>query len=773
MGPLTPQAYTYFPFPFHVGLHRIFGFYSTGLLIIAVIMTAYFVVTVIGETTQTGTPFGKRFNKTWAPLRIVIAFGLLVPLTVGINSAQYMVLYAAKWGSAFATNGWTYFNSTLSTSYTGNYQRLVSMPNMPDLNNLAQFMFVARTCKYITDHYTLTAERTTAIANGLPPPAALPLANRVQAYVLLEDTAAATVIYITDWTTYQQVVDNSPVNTVNMKIRFGLWDPNKFTDYHANVKPVCGDIIFPLVDGRDYANQEPYMRQIQEEYYNLLHDLWYGDFWDGVDGGPSSPAYQQAPAQNHRYRYYGDRYVQGLPTVATTTAEGLDPNHRYEVNSLYVQNINDKAQAIVQAAATAAIPLAQTSTIWGGPYGGTAATADPLNSRGWAAAGIWYNRIAQVNGQLTDVIGNVPKIVSYPAIMEEVCDKKAMYSPLNSPEECFEPKFPAIDDPGVLLDQAYGLEYANALWKAYDAWVDAAGVQSQHPRGNPILTFLSYLLGLDGLYNMRDNTVNPTHPLAQLSGVGRSLVESSIRSLGYATMATIFGAAGPVPKQLMYVISSFFITTAMLGLTVGFVLFYILPFLPFIYFFFAAGGWIKGIFEAMVGAPLWALAHIRIDGHGMPGNAAMNGYFLIFEVFLRPILIVFGMLASISIFSALVSALNSIFSLVAENTAGYDISSQIATGTFNGQYMRSLIDQFFFTIIYTIIVYMIGMSAFKLIDMIPNNILRWMGQSVSTFGDTREDPAQGLTSRASIGSQQVLGKLGGGLQGIAQASTGQ
>ena len=62
-------------------------------------------------------------------------------------------------------------------------------------------------------------------------------------------------------------------------------------------------------------------------------------------------------------------------------------------------------------------------------------------------------------------------------------------------------------------------------------------------------------------------------------------------------------------------------------------LFYIIPFMPFIYFFFAVGTWVKAIFEAMVGVPLWALAHIRIDGQGLPGDAAMNGYYLLLEIF--------------------------------------------------------------------------------------------------------------------------------------------
>jgi hypothetical protein len=778
MSPLTPLGYQNFPFPFHTGLHKIFGFYSTGLMIIAVMMISYFVVTVVGETTQTGTPFGKRFNKTWAPLRLVIAIGLLMPLTVGINSSQYIVLYAAKYGSAFATNGWNYFNSTLTTSYTGSTQRLVSMPNMPDINELTQFMFVARTCRYIADHYLLTEARAKAVEAKTVPPVTLPANERINPYVLLQGTSGINALLVTSSTSYQVVADSTPVNTVEIAIRFGVKDDVVNKESHSAVKPICGDIILPWIDGRAFADQEPYMRDIQEAYYLLVRDLWFGAVQDGI-AGSEGLAYSVTPARYHRYMYYGQRYVKGLPeTGGQDSLTGVHADHRAPVDAEYVRAINDKAiygtgPNRIKATVEAALTTAQTSGLWGGPYNGTAANTDPLFRRGWAAAGIWYNRIAQVNGQLTAAAFGTPKIMAYPAIMESVSDKKAMFNQLLTQETRFNPEAPAIGDLGLLLDKATGLEFATALDEANKAWSKAANAQAQRPRGNPILGVISYILGLDGLYNMRDNTTNSTHPLAQLSGVGRSLVESSIRSLGYAAGAALFGGImGPVPKQLMYVISSFFITTAMLGLTVGFVLFYVLPFLPFIYFFFAVGGWIKGIFEAMVGAPLWALAHIRIDGHGMPGNAAMNGYFLIFEVFLRPILIVFGMLASISIFAALVNVLNSIFDLVAENAAGYDMKSQIADATFSGEYMRSLIDQFFFTVIYTIIVYMIGMSAFKLIDMIPNNILRWMGQSVATFGDTREDPAQGLTSRASMGSQQVLGKLGGGLDGIAKATSG-
>jgi conjugal transfer/type IV secretion protein DotA/TraY len=213
-------------------------------------------------------------------------------------------------------------------------------------------------------------------------------------------------------------------------------------------------------------------------------------------------------------------------------------------------------------------------------------------------------------------------------------------------------------------------------------------------------------------------------------------------------------------------------------LTAGFALFYVVPFLPFLYFFFSVGGWIKGIFEAMVGVPLWALAHIRIDGQGLPGDAAANGYYLIFEVFLRPILMLFGLLGSILIFAAAVRVLNDIWDLVVHNLSGFDMEEQ-GTDLADPEFYRGPVDEFFFLVIYTIIVYMIGVSAFKMVYLVPNQILRWMGQSVSTFGDQTEDPTKGLMQTVAIGGGSVSNQLasaakqgGGAMQSLGKAVKG-
>jgi conjugal transfer/type IV secretion protein DotA/TraY len=214
-----------------------------------------------------------------------------------------------------------------------------------------------------------------------------------------------------------------------------------------------------------------------------------------------------------------------------------------------------------------------------------------------------------------------------------------------------------------------------------------------------------------------------------------------------------------------------FMAFALVGITVGFVLYYVIPMLPFMYFFFAVGRWVKGIFEAMVCIPLWALAHLRIDGDGIPGQAAANGYFILLELFLRPIMTIFGLVAGIAVFSAQAIVLDSIFDLILDNVAGHQ---QVTTNT-NGQNVVNLptandIDQFFYTVVYAVLVYIMALASFKLIDLIPNAIMRFMGSNVGAFSDKSAFEAEStiqLTGGAGYMLTDDLAKAG---QGAAKAA---
>ena len=90
-------------------INTLLSMYSKIMLIFAGVILLWVVISTIADTARTGVPFGKHFNPVWAPIRLVVAIGLLVPLGSGLSSGQHIVLSLAKWGSGQATNVWSTF----------------------------------------------------------------------------------------------------------------------------------------------------------------------------------------------------------------------------------------------------------------------------------------------------------------------------------------------------------------------------------------------------------------------------------------------------------------------------------------------------------------------------------------------------------------------------------------------------------------------------------------------------------------------------------------
>jgi conjugal transfer/type IV secretion protein DotA/TraY len=244
------------------------------------------------------------------------------------------------------------------------------------------------------------------------------------------------------------------------------------------------------------------------------------------------------------------------------------------------------------------------------------------------------------------------------------------------------------------------------------------------------------------------------------------MLDTAIRNLavgaGGAIMARLLNNG--LAQDIIQMIANSAWYLGMAAISIGIMLYYVVPFMPFLYFFFAVGTWVKGLFEAMVGVPLWALAHIHIDGDGLPGSFAISGYYMLMEIFLRPILIIFGLLASIVIFSAQVRVMNDIWPLVTSNLTGYNSGTYGAPpAPGSGQvgeigFFRDSMDQLFFTLIYAVVVYMMCMASFKLIARIPDKVMRWMGANVDAFND-QEDIAKGLMGKMQVGVSSMSGKL--------------
>lgn len=779
-GDIVSSPATY-PLPFHDALHDLMYFYTLGIAFFAVMVIIYHIIAIVGETVVSGTPFGRRFSRAWFVPRLIVFFALIAPITfganVGFNYAQIITLGVAKFGSNFATNAWIDFNGTITDTLLGDKESLIAEPNVPDVGALTQFLYVARMCMFgekilhDIDIYPYIVRPKHATFNPVTTDDYMPYLTQVS-----------------HSNSFEEALKFSRYGTVTL--RFGQLNPpgtdgtvtnppGEFDQEWGYVKPTCGEISFdtnglyrpttaaaalytdPVVSGNlagGIGIQEQYYlsidRYLTDTFYNkstycmLKSLLPYDHNTDCVNtpyaiasvsplgtGVAVNSSLTQLPSRNMAvdtftyYNMFNQHQITGRYHDYSTYA------HHYPFSVIDMTRIfYDYSMS----------PL--------------------IAMRGWAGAALWYNKIAEINGAIAGAVVNVPRVTAYPLVMEQVARQHEADDEHISIKEKFNPKM--LDGQMADLPRPGDQYMASALYVAYSFWAhdDIQTSPYNKPTGSSVIDVINLLIGTNGLYDLLEN--DGTHPLAMLSALGKSMVDAAIRNLfigigGQGVGEFFKGFIGGLGE----VGSSFMFRFGMIGLSIGFVLYYILPILPFVYFFFAFSGWIKSIFEAVMAMPLWALAHIKMDGEGLPGPWATNGYFLLLEIFLRPTLIIFGFLASITLYSALVDGVNDLFYLAAQNVGGFNFQTNLYTVTAVSptqsamDFMRGPLDEFFLTALYAIIVYMLALSCFKLIDQIPNNIMRWMGVTVSTFQEHAGDPAGELMGRMYHSSQITSAQL--------------
>lgn len=699
-------ASTSFPTPLQQAMQTLFRFYSMGILVVAGFVLVYYIIAMILETVNTGVPFGKRFQSIYSPLRLVMAVLLLLPLAYGYNTGQYMVLNAAKWGSGLATNAWWLFNNKVGDNPMGMTPReLIGVPKVQDIESIVNFFYLVRTCQA---SYKLSLNKD--IQPYLVKPASATTSASAQALGGGLSFPEARNFY----------------GGGDVRIVFGEFNAN-YADATAYVRPYCGVLTIPSLS-QDVQG----ISSVYNTYFSNIQNIW----------------------ESADMAAYGMRMacISGFSekcTAMPTTSVDWDAPYTAPAGQGFYIAMREGFQSIY-----AGQMLAEINTIRS-----TTNPALAMDSRimlaGWGGAGLWFDKVVAFNGAFVDSLMNLPTPTQYPLIMEHVAKKRKMLEPNVPKRDRFSLVTKSgtegdersldkqLDDSG-LGDTSAHVAIAKVLSTVYQQVQDSDATAKPKTVGtdSPIKNFVSYLFGQTGLFDFRANS--EVFPLAKLAILGREILNKTVIMIAATTVmsglggmvGSDLGALGDVIGNMGPALKSY----ATIGITVGVLLYYFVPFMPFVYFFFAVGRWVKSIFEAMVAIPLWALAHMRLGGEGIPGPAAGQGYFLILEIFLRPILTLFGLLASMGTFMALSAGLDSVFNLAVVNIGGFDMTTLSSTSTGGGANIfltsvRDGVDALFYTVLYAILVYMIATSSFKLIDLFPNAIMRWGGTNVAGFND--------------------------------------
>ena len=257
-------------------------------------------------------------------------------------------------------------------------------------------------------------------------------------------------------------------------------------------------------------------------------------------------------------------------------------------------------------------------------------------------------------------------------------------------------------------------------------WGNAAqtvnGAATTLSSGNPLILFMEagqLMLTIAGWLIL---TWMVLKVLGGLLAKGVSAIAAGLAPETGGASEVIGGAAGAVFKTILAKFLSLTLIIIAVFLLGGFFLAIYLPALPLIAFLAAAMGWLLMIAETMMAAPLWAAAHVSFEGEGWAPQRAQMGYQMVAGLVLRPVLITIGVFLAMALMEA--SAY-----LIGESFLGY--ASAYLSGT---QSVTQAIEANGLVIVLVgMLIYVCHMSV-RAITMLPDQVMKWIGGGQDALG---------------------------------------
>lgn len=646
------------------GFQKMMALYSMAMLVVAGFILLYIITFAIAETAHSGRFGGGDFNQIWAPIRLVVAIGLLVPLPMdggynGYNSGQFIVMKIAEWGSGMADSLWIPFATSL-----GENRRVLAVPGAAPAGPAVRGVLVNEFC--LARHNAILDKL------GLAPSPDSP--ERVQR-VQTNDSRRTTIYYTT-----------------------GVSDTKGYcgvTSYERAADP--GLLASLFTSGTFSFVGNDILRDINAAYASMRADV-----------------------QSLAEELNGDNYIRLTDAMpATGTEDAIKTLLLTRFVSIVENYQNNVATAINKAQDSAGDAAAK-------------ALSTEIKDAGWAGAPMWFNTIARMNAEIMSASRAVPSS-SLPDF-----GVASTATTTNSPDQLTTNvmqgvvalqrllnNLPAnMASAGISATQGVNTIGVVKTTSVTDGFTSPGTMQNMMGDGSAVIgqvlsvVFSTSLGGPFAYLGTGVNTqLSQINPLAELAAIGDWILNKSLFMMtvafGGPTLASFFPNSSIVNMALG--VSAFLFMIGIATFAVGVTLFYMLPLLPFIRFLVAIAGWLMSVLEAIIAIPLLSIAHLSMKGSGISGDMARSGYMMIFSIFLRPALLIVGMVAALMMFTVSIGILNDLYKGA---VIGF---RSTAVGEANGG-----LSTIIYTIIYCIAAYGLCNQSFKLIEVIPNQAMMWI-----------------------------------------------
>ena len=362
----------------------------------------------------------------------------------------------------------------------------------------------------------------------------------------------------------------------------------------------------------------------------------------------------------------------------------------------------------------------------------------------WTTAGSVFFRLAELMGQFNWTVVSGPEVTT-PMLAMRYGDKKS-----------FKALMQISEDVGTAVGSPVSA-IGNRAPQSGSAGGGVGSVLSQFV----YTAFFSFENVLD---------VEGENPISELSAIGHNMITAVLASsgmlmgvatvsnigdaqfLGFSLKADVFEATWPVIDGI--------VTMVLMALLIGgAILAYLVPALPFIRFLFGLLVWILAVVEAFIAMTVWLAAQTaRTEGSGLTTNSTVGGLVTLAGVVLRPPLMIMGLVIGYLVFTVVIELFNSIWLTQMRGS-----SQELGPG---------LIQYAVFVVLYVLIAYGLLNASLKLIEMLPDAVMNWIGGRASgvSEADRMIGVATGSTGRLGGVSPSRFGagvrnRAGGGAPG--------
>ncbi len=756
-------------------LANLMGVYNSGVLLVAGAIIFWMIMSIVVDTAKTGVFGGGRHNMVWTPIRVVFALGIMIPLgTQGFSSGQYMVMKLAEWGSNFGSQGWVAYVGGVTAD-----KSLIAPFSPNNATSLVSGVSKTLLCQVVYNSYLQQS------TGGLDP----------QQVIVAKQDAANHVGQVVN--RYTNATGANICGTITYSKKGVAGEDN------AAILAGTGSAITTPMDAASVAAANTGSNRTDMTNTNATLATAMTDFRESMLGAlegvmDDSTGSVITTGRSWACKFAARRFANGgtasnqvgnsgnCPAGFATPA--TEPDSADQVSMLKdIQNAigvaYDGNTVNPPGSVTTPPPTSAKGAFMTYVNGGM---MPEMRKRGWAGMGMWYQDISNMNGVAQGA--KEPSASVEPGSVWTSADSGSMWQCAGSKlmgrackESGLEEKvMTVLGDYDRWWEANSAPSAANpanpTVQRNQDLNQSSSGgvkslislVRSSSPGDNGLLNWLAVKLwgrGDDVFFiHAVDESATNTYPLAQLAEAGHSVIWNGLGILAtltlLQTLSTISipflsAGAGFAVSALAGGMASLATTLIVAGIMIAFYL----PILPFLRVAFAVLTWATSVFQAVVMVPIAALAHLSSEGEGLAGGAR-TAWILWLNVLMRPILVVFGFVAGMLIFNT--------FAVYFHTTFNQGAASVIAANTNPIMHIIAVVA---FSVIYLGTLYTAANMSFKLLDVFPDALMRWMGGQADHSMDDHSDGKM-MAATQMLGQMTPQFKSGAGGKGGGGKKTG-